>query len=285
MKNINTKLWSHLTINANGSTKEVRNHCSEIRRSEPLFVPSFTELVKHVANISYNNRNFNLFFRGQHQDYREPSGDSSIYPSIYRDLDGTNKGDSILENRFQDLDKAVELLLTKNSIIDETTLRRYKEMAWAILQHYEVCLTPLLDVTHSLRVACSFALNDNRGQFGYIYVLGLPYLNGSISYFVEEDMFNIKLLSICPPTALRPYFQDGYLIGDFPVVYEKTKKLNFARRLVAKFKIPRIGFWSENFTEIPYGALYPDEDQLQDLCLNIKRHIKYDGVKHYIRIS
>lgn len=36
-------------------------------------------------------------------------------------------------------------------------LKRQRILHWSILQHYEVSATPLLDVTHSLPIAASFA--------------------------------------------------------------------------------------------------------------------------------
>jgi len=60
-----------------------------------------------------------------------------------------------------------------------------------------------------LRVACSFATMDNENEFAYIFVFGLPYFTNRITINSEHDIINIRLLSICPPTALRPYFQEG----------------------------------------------------------------------------
>jgi hypothetical protein len=80
---------------------------------------------------------------------------------------------------------------------------------WAILQHYEVCDTPLLDVTNSLRVAASFATNNPAAEGPVLYVLGVPSLSGSITASSEQGLQIIRLSSICPPEARRPYFQEG----------------------------------------------------------------------------
>ena len=69
-------------------------------------------------------------------------------------------------------------------------------MQWSILQHYEVCGTPLIDFTHSFRVACSFAQLENESDRAYIYVFGLPYITNRISINSEHDLINIRLLSI-----------------------------------------------------------------------------------------
>jgi hypothetical protein len=103
--------------------------------------------------------------------------------------------------------------------------------------------------------------------------LGFPHVNGSISYYVEEELVNLKLLTICPPTALRPFFQEGYLVGDFPTKLKKSRELNFSRRLIAKFRIKKLGFWDSNFTSIPTAALLPEGDKIQDLCDGIKAEV------------
>jgi hypothetical protein len=66
------------------------------------------------------------------------------------------------------------------------------------LQHYEVCGTPLLDVTHSLRVAASFATNDAvKGHNPTLYVLVVPALSGSVSASSDQGLQTIRLSSIC----------------------------------------------------------------------------------------
>jgi hypothetical protein len=59
-------------------------------------------------------------------------------------------------------------------------LNKYPEIAWSLLQHYEICDTPLLDLTHSLHVSCSFAFDSNEGETGIIYVLGMPWQTDAI---------------------------------------------------------------------------------------------------------
>ena len=114
-------------------------------------------------------------------------------------------------------------------------MRRRKYVQWSILQHYEVCATPLLDLTHSLLVACSFAFLSGASE-PLVLVFGLPFFTNRISINSEHDLVNVRLLSICPPEALRPYFQEGYLAGTDGVLAEFDSKteLDFANRLVAK---------------------------------------------------
>lgn len=142
----------------------------------------------------------------------------------------------------------------------------------AFLQHYEVVATPLLDVTHSLRVACSFAQFAGTGSTCCVYVLGFPYPTNRISINSEEDIVNIKLLSICPPDALRPCFQEGYMAGtpDVSTNFETKTEVDFRNRLIAKFAIPRgKRLWNAGFEATPKTALYPSNDRVEQICRNV----------------
>lgn len=271
MLRIPTKVWSHLS-----SEKSEKQFVSEVLESNPKEANTFQDLVKYIAEISYHNPEHVLFFRGQPRDYqkslRNKGKVSSFYPSIYRKPGGTLTG-AELESRFNNLEFYSERLLAKfaeEGIEGHEKLSKFPELTWAILQHYEVCGTPLLDVTHSLRVAASFALNENTGD-GYLYVFGFPHPNGSITYSVDSELLNIRLLSICPPQAHRPYFQEGFLVGSFPSRrLVKHPNLDIGRRVIAKFKLPNSQFWNEHFHAIPNEALYPTDDKVKAICDDLK---------------
>lgn len=257
-------------------TDELLKHFGDpnkVSAMEPFLVHSFRELVEQTAKLSFKNKDQLLFYRGQTADYKNKAGNSSFYPSIYR-------GDYVpmreLTYRFDILEsasKALVSLFEQEKIEGHKELKRRKAVQWSVLQHYEVCHTPYLDFTHSLRVACSFATMDNQEEFAYIFVFGLPYLTNRITVNSEHDLINIRLLSICPPTALRPYFQEGYLAGtdDITSNYDAKTELDFNNRLVAKFKIPNHkSFWGKGFDQIPKDSLYPDKDPIFELCQQIK---------------
>ena len=226
-----------------------------------------------VAKLSYVNRDDLTFFRGQNRDYQSRAGGSTIYPAIYR---GDNVPARELRLRFDQLDQAARLLIErfKNAAVDgHTELRRKRYIQWSILQHYEVVDTPLLDLTHSLRVACSFAQLRAKDPECYVYVFGLPYVTNRITINSEHDIVNIRLLSICPPAALRPYFQEGYMAGtaDVTLEFESKTELDFRNRLIAKFAIPTAKrFWGSGFNQIPETALFPKGDKILDLCTQLK---------------
>jgi hypothetical protein len=250
---------------------------SNIGSASPFPIDSYQELLKHVAHLSFLNKNNLLFFRGQTQDNRNRFGESTFYPSIYR---GENLTREDLEIRFLLLDSASRQLIKLfqiNRILGNKEVRSKQYIRWSILQHYEVCSTPLLDFTHSLRVACSFAQLDEQRESGYLYIFGLPITSNRISINSEHDIVNIRLLSICPPDALRPYYQEGYLAGTSEVTldYDKKSMLDFKNRLVAKFTIPNNEkFWGNGINKIPTPMLFPEEDRIKSICKSIKPRIE-----------
>ncbi|HKD15566.1 MAG TPA: hypothetical protein VKE71_13610, partial [Candidatus Angelobacter sp.] len=125
--------------------------------------------------------------------------------------------------------------------------------------------------------ACSFAQLKSEEPMCYVYVLGLPYVTNRISIHSEHDVVNVRLLSICPPAALRPYFQEGYLAGtaDTTTDFESKTELDFRNRLIAKFEIPRAkSFWGPGFDQIPETALYPRGDSILELCAGLQTEVK-----------
>jgi len=250
--------------------EEFRSHLNarDIAGSKAYPINKFSKLVEAIAKLSYENEEHLLFFRGQANDYVDNSGKSTFLPTIYR---GQNLSQEELDDRFEILDNASKEL-AKEFKISKT--KGYKDVErktlirWSILQHYEVCPTPLIDVTQSLRVACSFAFDQNEGDEAFIYVFGFPYLTNRISIDSEYDLINIRLLSICPPEALRPYFQEGYLIGTSDVTNEvvNPKELDLSNRIIAKFRIPKNNFWDRKYSSLPKIALYPEKDKINKLC-------------------
>jgi len=269
MKAITKKIWSHLSLSS-----QERSSIKDVRNSDALDVNTFTVLIKHLAHISYRNPQYSLFFRAQAKDYLTKDRRSTLYPSIYRKLPSSARYAQIRE-RFEILRKSEEALIRefqKQRFLGVSKLTKFREVRWALMQHYKVCKTPLLDVTHSLRVACSFAL-DTDADNPYVFVLGFPHINGSISYCVDEELLNVKLLSICPPRALRPYFQEGFLVGSFPSSEEtRSNRLDVANRLIAKFRLNRDEFTDKNFAPLQHETLYPQKDVMEGVCKRVKSH-------------
>jgi hypothetical protein len=250
----------------------------EVLKSDARRVSTYDDLVKNVAQILFHNKNLTLYYRGQSNDYKS-EGKTTIMPSIYRKKPVEKR--LMLKERFEILNEKV---IGLKKIFREQTLplagtsmlNKYPEIAWSLLQHYEICDTPLLDLTHSLHVACSFAFDRNEGDTGIIYVLGMPWLTDAIGYNTYEELVNIRLLSVCPPQAQRPFFQEGYLAGPFPNYQlnntDRVRQFDFARRLIAKFEIPmkNKAFWGVGFDRIPSEKLYQDNDEIKRICEVLK---------------
>ena len=249
---------------------------SDVWRAPAFEIRSYRDLVQQVARLSYANRNHLLFFRGQGQDYQSRSQGSTLYPAIYRE---DNVSREELEVRFGELESACRILVNlweEMKIEGVNDVSRKKYVQWSLLQHYEVVATPLLDITHSLRVACSFAQLSGIDGFAYVYALGFPYPTNRISINSEEELVNIRLLSICPPSALRPFFQEGYMAGtpDVAANFESKTELDFRNRLIAKFRIPKSGrFWSSGFEGLQKISLYPPHDKILELCKSVKSRL------------
>jgi hypothetical protein len=248
----------------------------EVCKSIPKRVETYDDLVKDVAQILHRNRNYVLYYRGQINDYKA-EGKTTILPSIYRKKSDEKR--LMLKDRFETLEqKTIEL---KKRFRDSTIkyigiplINKYPEIAWSLLQHYEICDTPLLDLTHSLHVACSFAFDKNEGNTGIVYVIGMPWQTDAIGYNTFEEVVNLRLLSVCPPQAQRPFFQEGYLAGPFPNYQlkdpDRKDQFDFSRRLIAKFEIPnRPDFWGTGFSIIPRGKLFPENDKIFQICQSL----------------
>lgn len=258
-----------------------KNNCDKknVAVDEAIQIEKYSTLVGEIAELSYKNRDVMLFFRGQTDDKKNRNGSSTFYPNIYR-KDYLKRSD--IEYKFNILENASKQLINlfqSNEIEGRFELKRKKAIQWSILQHYEICETPLLDITHSIRVACSFALDENINDFGYFYVFGLPYMTNRISNNSEHDILNVRLLSIMPPLAKRPFFQEGYLVGttDITSDYDDKTELDLKQRLVAKYKIPKDdNFWDNGENTISHKFLYPENDEIKNLCKEIELNVSKD---------
>jgi hypothetical protein len=258
----NQQLWSWL----DGSEKAEVTSNTRVRAGKGCLVHNYLDLAKKIAELQYRNRDYVLLFRGQSNDYKNRKSNSSLRPSMFR---ARNHSSNSLEirNRYDRLRDAEHLLLERYNHLGAERIKRYQLIRWAILQHYEVCDTPLLDVTTSIRIAASFAsLGDTTEAF--IYALGVPNLSGAVTASAEASVTTIRLASVCPPEAVRPHIQEGYLLGEYPEIgtwdqkrqYENYET-DFGLRLVAKFRFNPHNFWNAdmNFPQVTRAALYPSD--------------------------
>lgn len=236
----------------------------QIRKSKGHLVTTFRQLLDEVALVTINNRNFEMFFRGQSHDYKDNKGKSKIYPSLYRPLNGKKSiRKELIEQRYKDMDRLIAGSRDADELMQKylnDPLTSFDEFHISQFQHYEIIPTPLIDITQSLRVAASFALREGSG--GFLFVFGLPYPNGSISHFIDQQILLIKLQNVSPVDAYRPRYQEGYLVGKFPIKKPKEAGDNLARRMIAKFRLQNHNgkFWDEDFSKYGDHILFPSQD-------------------------
>jgi len=245
----------------------------DVLKGDGELVNSYDELYEKIAQLAFVNPNLLLFYRGQKEDYKigkDTNARTSILPSMYRNYSSSSE----IKIRWEKLNNAEKILASK---LREKDYKKYKLatrkklILWSIIQHYEVTETPLVDITQSLRVACSFAVLGNTKDFAYIYVIGMPYYTNRISINSEEYLTNIRLLSIAPPDAKRPYLQEGFLAGEDEMdenLRVSKEELDFARRLVYKFKIPVTNLSGEFL--LTEEKLLPQNDPIAMICQEVK---------------
>jgi len=274
------KIWSF----AKKAKNALPMTCTAVRKDVAYKVNSFMDLATKVAELQFMNRDYVLLFRGQSADHKNNQGNTSLKPSLFRSTNGINPGSGLLMQRFDALKNAERILgemYSGHQFLGRERLERQQILRWSILQHYEVCRTPLLDVTHSLRIAASFASHDAASE-AFVFVLGVPNLSGAITASAEASIQIVRLSSVCPPTALRPHIQEGYLLGEYPEMtgYDQKQhyahyEIDFGRRLVAKFRFDPRTFWKDSaFPKVGNFALYPNEgDPLFELTQSVKRNL------------
>lgn len=264
---------------------------NKIRTAQPTPVNSFIDLVKKVAEIQFANPSLVFLFRGQDKDYRRTIGTTlkrsvtTVAPSILRGQNGSHCSKAELKQRFEKLEKAESFLLKALRAFDSehyNLVARNRLVRWSIIQHYEIAATPLLDVTHSLRIAASFGTKPKQ-RYGHVVVLGVPGITGGITVSAEAGLQVVRLSSVCPSNAVRPFIQEGYLLGDYPDINDaidddsyKLFEVDFYRRMVAKFRFEPSKFWADGKLEkVSNELLYPDEeDEMVSICAKIASKLK-----------
>ena len=241
-----------------------------VRRSDGYPTKSFRELVELTARVAIWNKQYDIFFRGQNQDYKNKKDKTDIYPSICRpELNSIGKYKSsiktpTIEKRLAQLSSFIDYLYTTERVPKRfRRTRSFTEMNYALIQHYCILPTPMIDITQSLRVAASFALRRSQTQVFVMSFFGLPYPHGSISYFIDNNIVLVKLQNSCPADALRPRYQEGFLVGRFPFSPFKAAGDNLATRMLAKFYLNNTynHFWDNLFKPLSEELLFPSKNQ------------------------
>jgi len=241
--------------------------------TDPMQVNTYSEMADMVSKLAWFNRQYVLFFRGQGEEYNVGSRFPTVYPTYFRkyilkamsfeDLMYTlsNKQDELKEKNHNRQPR----FHGASSVFESLHVR------WALLQHYNICDTPLVDITQSLHVAASFALqkeSKDTVKTGIVYVFALPWPSRHYHRNKEEDIFLVRLAGVTPPQAKRPYRQEAYTVMSRDVDFKKRDNLeryDLAKRLVCKFEInDSKDFWGDFLQPLPVSFLVPRDDSFYD---------------------
>lgn len=172
---------------------------------------NFGRLQDMIAFMGYHNPGMEIFVRGQKNDYTNTDKESILLATLYRE---ENNFKTNLEELLEYDKKLLELLKNENNMPGMQSLITHEEARHALLQHYQVCKTPFLDITRNTRVAATFATHNlSKDDSPHIFVFGLPYLHGNITHNFSENINIINLRNTLGHYSKRPHEQEGYLMG------------------------------------------------------------------------
>lgn len=246
--------------------------------SGPTDVYSYRELLECNAEVASLNTRYSIFYRGQAADYFNQHGRVSIQPSIYR---GTRRDrPEELEMRFKKLDDMVGCLrraCSKSEFPELVDKLERTVNCWAIIQHYGLFDTPLVDVSQSLRVACAFALDGMKGELvaeegPVVYAVALPFAAGPLTLDDNEELYLMKLDALMPSLALRPFMQESYLVGDEMISrgVGDIANADLRKRVIASFRLRGDSEKWAHEIGVDARSLMIEDDKFSDLIYKIK---------------
>lgn len=251
---------------------------------------SYDELIEYISFLTCMNKRLVLYYRGQ-------TIQDTPTPTIFRDFWHSPYGTKIkipspyiYWKELPSIGKEVCEICNKVGVPRPRTIELIREAQMAIIQHYNLWPTPLLDITQNLRMATTVALTENRCE-GFLFVFGLPNTTASVSYDVDQHIVLARLESVCPPSARRPHIQNGFLVGRHPLydlrpdhdLNANPNLHNMNRRLVACIRLinepsdnnKHGSFWDDDFFPISADRLYPnDNDKFDHLINDLKLKIR-----------
>jgi FRG domain len=273
-----------------------------------LRVSSYAELVTVISFLTVMNKGLALLFRGQNQDFPR------MVPSLYRDV-WTHWSDPgpppvpIAGAREYFWDTLTEVEARVFEVLWEEGLPRWRHVKftrparWAVIQHYDLWPTPLLDLSTSPRVAATFAFGlDASASRGWLYVVGvrtirsdlMPLLKAQDSSLegdaalegnptdkeeLDAEMLTIRLNAVCPPSTVRPHLQEGVLIGHYPFDPPALTSVDVhdaGSVVVAKIELVNDGgFWSRDFPIHTEASLLPTHEH-DPLAARLRTAMRYE---------
>jgi len=272
--------WRWWVAEAPSDLSRAKLPATEVAGAEPCEVRSFRDLIKLTAFLNVMNKSDHLLYRGQ-------GGDWPILPTLLREdwlVPGTGRSVPLSAHRaryFQELGQVCRRItpllagrLPRHKPFETFGSHLERRMApWAVIQHYELWPTPVLDFSGSLRIAASFALGGpgTLRSSAYLYVSAFRHVKSDpmTLHRVGPAPVALRLSAVCPPSAERPHLQDGFLVGNprFATADLETPQppgVLVARiRLIDESVSEKGGdsFWDDDFPRHAQESLLPSQDQ------------------------
>lgn len=209
---------------------------TSVPERDPLVhrVRTFTALVEEVGRLHADVQGHDLLFRGQGAAFAHEDGSHCVLPRLYRNGPAQPKE---FRSLLQCVRRANDELL-----LNDAYARRWTGVE-ALLAHYEQRNTRMLDCTHILHVAASFALaaygNDHRGP-AVVYALDV---SGSGPKPAPGKLGKALVAATTGGAALRPIRQAAWVIWR---ANAETEVVDFGHLVRGAFLIAeedRQGFW------------------------------------------
>ena len=227
-------------------------------KDDGFLVTSYEDLATRVAELAFYNPQQVLLFRGHSPEKSEDKSCLSVLkPSLFQPVKERLPKKRLIQRMLTLKEAEIKLF----DLYKESGLPNYQELArsklkrWALLEHFGVCRTPLIEMTLSLRVAASIASQKNSA-ISFIYVLGIPSLAGAVTVDPSGQLHVIRLASVCPLSVESHHAIDSYMLGEYTNISEfETDQFafdfdsNFTDRLLAKFRFHPKEFWDMSAPE------------------------------------
>jgi hypothetical protein len=200
-------------------------------------VRTFTALVEEAGRLFAEKQHADILFRGQNNAYVHADGQHSVRPRLYRH---GNLAQTTLDRYLGHIRKANDVLLLNQQYA------RSRTAVEALFAHYERYETRMLDATHVLHVAASFALADTGGDRDAPAVVYALDVRGGHPRPQRGRLGKALVASTTMGAATRPMRQAAWVIWQHDAGCEVV---DFGTRVLRAFLIlpeDRAHFWDCN---------------------------------------
>lgn len=106
-------------------------------------------------------------------------------------------------------------------------------------------------------------MEELNGEGPVVYDVALPFASGPLTLDDNEALYLMKLDALMPSLALRPFIQEGYLVGD-ELISKSVKDISqsdLRRRVIASFRLRGSrDKWLNDIGISPESLMVEDDD-------------------------